>query len=139
MTSKPVGSVKRSLTRPGTPADLPASLVALALGILIATTDVALADKLIGLFAVLTIVLRLQSKLSFALALICLADVPLLAAIGKDSLSEQFAVYAFYFLCIGTLNALFEGKPDAFYSIRNSRRKPYQKPEPFTNDETTDK
>lgn len=108
MKKQQLAPIKRSLTRPYTTIDKILTPLSAVMCLVLVASGVPIDDKLIGLFGLLTIMLRINSKMSFGLALICLIDVPLLSIIGKQSLSEEFAVYAFYFLVIGVINSLLE-------------------------------
>lgn len=67
---------------------------------------------IIAVYALLTMVRRLSSRGSYILALIALVAsiAALLARGGSNSLSDNFAVYSFLLLCVGTLNQGYEAK-----------------------------
>lgn len=114
--------IKRHLSRPYTRVDIVAAVVAVAVGALIFNADAPIADKLIGLFGVIVVVLRVDSRLSFGLALVCLIQVPALSAMGRGKLSESFAVYTFYFLIIGAVELLLEDQPEKeYWAIRQKQ------------------
>lgn len=118
MIDRQLAALKCWITRPYTAIDIVAAVVAVAVGVLVFRADAPLADKLIGLFGVLTVVLRADSRLSFGVALICLVNIPLVAALSRQQLAESIAVYAFYFLVIGVIDSLLEIQPEREYATR---------------------
>lgn len=63
-----------------------------------------------GLYVLLALVLRLESKRTFGLALIFLIAVPLLTVLGQQPLAEIYATLSYLFLVIGVLTAMLELK-----------------------------
>ena len=68
----------------------------------------------IAAYAVIALVRRIPSRTSFLLALIALgAVVVLLLLQGQGSLSQNFAVYAFLLLTVGTISLALEVRRQA--------------------------
>lgn len=74
--------------------------------------NVPLANALVLAYLVASIVLPIESKWSFIIALGLLVSQPLLLAFKQTGPAENYAVYSFYFLCIGLLLAIVEYKRD---------------------------
>jgi hypothetical protein len=106
---------------PRTKTDIVAGVFAVGVGVLIVLSGAELADKLIGVFGVLAVVLRLDSRVSFVLALIMLIDIPIFQALNRPSIAENLAVFAFYFLLIGVIGTLLESQPEREYREVKSR------------------
>lgn len=65
-------------------------------------------DALILSYLVAALILSFSSNWSFGIALVLLALQPFLAIFKQTDAAENFAVYAFYFLCIGVILAVLE-------------------------------
>lgn len=66
-------------------------------------------ELMIGSYAIIALLLRVKSRISFLLALMCMACVALLLIIRTDNtLAGTFSVYAFLFLVVGTLSMALE-------------------------------
>ena len=61
-------------------------------------------------YALVALIFRLSSQRFFRSALICLILIPTLSALRRGALAETFAIFAFYFLAIGVIRAMFELK-----------------------------
>jgi hypothetical protein len=67
-------------------------------------------DFLILIYALISLLFILNSRLSAILAMICLITCPVLLVFKKDIIAETIAVYAFYFLVITVLIQIRELK-----------------------------
>lgn len=67
-----------------------------------------LGQSAIALYAVYAVVRKLDSRISFGLALGMLCCIPLFQVIGLPGVSERAAVYTYELLVAGTLQAIWE-------------------------------
>jgi hypothetical protein len=80
-----------------------------AIGAGLAIQLLPLGEIVIGLYAVFALIRRVPSRTSFTLALFALIGVVVLLIIrGADTLSQNFAVYAFLLLVVGTISLALE-------------------------------
>jgi hypothetical protein len=62
----------------------------------------------IALYALISIILRLNSRYSFGAALLLLISIPFFQVIHQSGVSQNAAIYAYELLVLGTLLALIE-------------------------------
>lgn len=72
--------------------------------------DVKLLDLAIIYFFLISALYRIESRYSFGAALALLVIIPLLLSFNNEVLAEVYAVYAYYFLVIGTILSVIEFK-----------------------------
>jgi hypothetical protein len=73
-----------------------------------------LGQWLIILYGIIAIAKRIESDTTFKLAVISLVGVPFILLYYNDqSLAENFALYSFLFLVIGTISAVREGSGES--------------------------
>lgn len=82
--------------------------LALILYIGMAKYDFSLAGGLILTYFLLSLIWKLDSRISGALALFFLVCCPILLYFKNDVLAETFAVYAFYFLTITVFGLILD-------------------------------
>ena len=69
---------------------------------------VDLVSTIIAFYFLFSIIFSLKSRYSFYLGLFFLVLTALVQILGNEGVAENYAVYAFYFLVIGTITALIE-------------------------------
>lgn len=74
--------------------------------------NIAMIDFWILLYALLSILFIIESRIAASLALICLICCPFLLVFKQDILAEAMAVYAYYFLIITVLTQIREIKKE---------------------------
>lgn len=62
----------------------------------------------IGIYLLLALILRISSRVTFAVALVLLVCIPFFQVLGQTVVSENVAVYAYEMLVVGTLQAIIE-------------------------------
>jgi len=67
-----------------------------------------LVSIVIAFYFLLSLVFSLKSRYSFGIGLFFLILTAFLLTLGNEGVAENYAVYAFYFLVIGTITALIE-------------------------------
>lgn len=67
-----------------------------------------LVSMIIAFYFLLAIIFSLESRYSFGLGLFFLVLTALMQILGNERIAENYAVYAFYFLVIGTTTGLIE-------------------------------
>jgi len=68
-------------------------------------------ELLIGIYAVVALIRQIESRTTFALALIALGCIVVLLLVRPDSaLIKNFATYGFLFLLVGTLSLAHESR-----------------------------
>lgn len=82
-------------------------IVLLATVIGLASSSLAVGQWLVAIYAIFAI-WRLPSQLSFGLGLLTLVLVPAFTLLKREVLAENYAVYAYYFLVIGVVQAILE-------------------------------
>lgn len=74
-------------------------------GLLLCFQSLSLGEAAIGLYAIAALTLRFSSRATFVAALLGLGGILLFLALqGEDTLSENFAVYTFLLLAVGTVS-----------------------------------
>jgi cell division protein FtsW (lipid II flippase) len=86
--------------------------VVLILAAILIYFKVDLVDTIIAFYFLLAILFSLESRYSFAIGLLFLVLTAFLQILGKERIAENYAVYTFYFLVIGTIGALIEVAKD---------------------------
>lgn len=100
--------LKRKLFGPR--AQLAGIIIVAALAGLLMTIQLA-GEILIGIYAVLALLFKIKSKVSFVLACTMLIFVVvLLFAEPSRTMAMAFATYAFLFLIVGTITSVFESR-----------------------------
>lgn len=93
---------------------LPLQLFGAGVGILLAGTllqATALGELLIALYGVVAIITRIESRTSFTLALISLGCIVIMLLVRPNSaLMQNFAIYGFLFLVVGTISLARESR-----------------------------
>jgi len=69
---------------------------------------VDLVNIIIAFYFLLSVLFSIESRYSFYLGLLFLILAAFLQTLGNEGIAENYAVYAFYFLVIGTTTALIE-------------------------------
>lgn len=69
---------------------------------------VDLISAVIAFYFLLSVLFSIKSQYSFYLGLLFLILAAFLQTLGNEGVAENYAVYAFYFLVIGTVTALVE-------------------------------
>jgi hypothetical protein len=87
---------------------LKAVVVLLAALVCLSFNNVALPERLIGIYLVASFVYAFDSQRTFLVALIFLALVAVSSALGQSVPAQNYAIYAFYFLVIGLIAAIRE-------------------------------
>jgi hypothetical protein len=87
------------------------AIVILATIIGLASSSLAVGQWFVVLYAGVAI-WRLPSQVSFGLGLLTLVLVPIFTLLGRTILAENYAVYAYYFLVIGVVQAVWELRRD---------------------------
>lgn len=82
------------------------SVGAVAAGI--ASTDVRYGQWMIGVYALAALIFKIDSQITFVLAMLSLIAVPFSTIAGKEGIAENFAVYSFLLLCTGVVCAVVE-------------------------------
>ena len=67
-----------------------------------------LVSTIIAFYFLCSLLFSFTSRYSFYLGLFFLVLTAFLAALGNEGVAENYAVCAFYFLLIGTINAIIE-------------------------------
>jgi hypothetical protein len=67
-----------------------------------------LGQLFILIFAVYSIVFRKDSKTTFAIALFLLITIPFFQVINQEGIAENFAIYVFNLLVLGTFQSILE-------------------------------
>lgn len=78
----------------------------------VASATLAVGQWLVAAYAVVVLVFRLPSRVSFLIALAALALVPVFTIMGRGALAENYAVYAYFLLAIGVVAAVRELRRD---------------------------
>lgn len=118
--------------RPYTIIDLCVASVSAVFGVLLLGMDVSLPHKLIGIFGILSVLLRLDSKVSYVLALVCMSNTFLFTVLSNEKPAKTFLVYGFYFLMIGVVSNVLEHQPErAIAAARNKIYAPIAKVAPW--------
>jgi len=75
----------------------------------ITTTDtIKVVYAFIGIFFVISFILKIDSRFSIAAALLALASCPFLLILKKDPIAEQMAIYAYFWLVAGVVLQVIE-------------------------------
>lgn len=82
------------------------AIVILAAGLIYFKAD--LVSTVIAFYFLLSILFSLKSRYSFYLGLFFLVLTALVQIMGNERVAENYAVYAFYFLVIGTTTTIIE-------------------------------
>lgn len=82
--------------------------ILVALGVMVLFAGVSIADKLICIYGVWSLGVKVESKWSFIMALIIILPVPFLRLENIWKLSQSLSNYTFYFLIIGVVGFLSE-------------------------------
>jgi len=69
---------------------------------------IALVNIIIAFYFLISILFSLESRYSFYIGLLFLILTAFLQSMGNSMVAENYAIYAFYFLVIGTTDALIE-------------------------------
>ncbi len=85
----------------------------IALVSLAAAANATVGQFIILGYALVVLIRRQPSQLSFGLALVLLVTVPLFQAIGQPSIAENAAIYVYELLVVGTIGAILELKQKA--------------------------
>ena len=83
-------------------------MASLILAVILIYFKVDLVDTIIAFYFLLSILFSLESRYSFGLGLFFLVITALAQIAGSKGVAENYAVYAFYFLAIGTVIVLIE-------------------------------
>lgn len=75
-------------------------------------------DWLFLAYLVVAVVLQESSQRIFRSAIVCLVFIPVTQMLHREVLADSFAIFTFYFLCIGTFRAIIE----SMVSERNERK-----------------
>jgi|SRR3972149_8240104 len=70
--------------------------------------EVDLVDIVIALYFLISVLFSIQSWYSFLDSLFFLVITAFLSILGNKTVAENYAVFAFYFLAIGTITAVVE-------------------------------
>jgi hypothetical protein len=87
----------------------PRPIVAILVATLMVIGHADLTTMIIGIYFVVGLIVNIEAKWSFVLALITLVSVPLCLILQKPAIANNFAVIAFYFLVCGVVTSLMEG------------------------------
>jgi hypothetical protein len=101
--AKPLAAKDRSLLK-----YIVKAVVLLIAAIIFLSLNIALPERLIGIYFAASIIYTINSQVTFLVALIFLVLVAIWSSVGNDVTAQDYAVYAFYFLVIGLLAALRE-------------------------------
>ena len=82
------------------------AVVFLAAGLIYFKAD--LVSTIIAFYFLLAIIFSFESRYSFGIGLFFLVLTALAQMLGNEGVAENYAIYAFYFLIIGTTTALIE-------------------------------
>lgn len=80
---------------------------------LVAAANSTFGQLLVLGYALVVVIQRRPSQLSFGLALIILISVPLFQGIGQPGIAENAAIYVYELLVVGTISAILELKQKA--------------------------
>lgn len=119
--------LKRFKQNTYTVTDIIAIIAYLSLALLILFTDASVAEKLITLIGLMIIVLQIDSRIIFLIAIVGLINIPILNIIKKENLAENFAVYVFYFLVIGVIASMLENQASREAMLPNRDFEPIAK------------
>jgi hypothetical protein len=98
--SKPIQHAKRSPIRK---LHIPLILIS-AVGVGLFLQSQTSGEVIIAIYAVYAVIKHVSSRITFILALVALISVALLSAVQADStMTDNFAVYAFLLLVVGTI------------------------------------
>lgn len=70
--------------------------------------DTEVSYIVIAIYFMVSVLFSIESKFSFGIALFFLASVPIFLSLGYEGSAENYAVFAYFFLTIGTALALIE-------------------------------
>ena len=70
----------------------------------------SLRDVAFLVYLIVALVKRWDSQKMFRSALFCLVLIPILQALNRVPAADMFAIFTFYFLCIGVVRAIIELK-----------------------------
>lgn len=82
------------------------AILILAVGLIYFKVD--LVSTIIAFYFLFSILFSIGSRYSFGIGLFFLVLTAFLQILGNERIAENYAVYAFYFLAIGTAAALIE-------------------------------
>ncbi len=85
-------------------------IILLAVAVALSFFDQRLGQWVIIASGFISLALRLDSRWLFGGALFALVMIPVLTALGRQPLAENYAVYAFLLLVFGTIRSMFEVK-----------------------------
>lgn len=85
---------------------VPISLGVLGAGVLL--PNIQYGQWLIAAYALIALIFRLKSQVTFSIALFALATIPILMLTNNQPLAENYAVYSFLLLVIGLVSASVE-------------------------------
>lgn len=89
-------------------------------------------ESLTAIFAVLGLIFRINATYPLAIGLFFLVTTPVFIELNRREWSDHTVVYAFYFLAIGTISALFEKHPVKYYKNNTPRRTSHSIEDPTT-------
>lgn len=75
---------------------------------LIASNNTTLGQYLILAYAILSLVLRKSSRITFGIALFLLVAIPVFQALNQPGVAQNIAVYVYELLVVGTIQAIIE-------------------------------
>lgn len=82
------------------------AVMAIAVGF--ALFDAATGQWIVLAGGIVALMLRVDSRLLFGAALFCLVMIPVMTIAQREALSENYAIYTFILLVIGTIRAMIE-------------------------------
>lgn len=97
-------------------------LACTVLTVAVLMTDLSLAETLITIFVIFGLVYRLNPTYPLSIGLFFLVATPIFLELNRQDWSDRTVVYAFYFLAIGTVSALFEKHPVKYYKNNTPHR-----------------
>lgn len=84
------------------------AIVLLAVAVGFALFDAATGQWIVVAGGIVALILRIDSRMLFGAALFCLVMIPIMTIAGREALSENYALYTFILLAIGTVRAMIE-------------------------------
>lgn len=85
-----------------------AGIATLAVAVGFALFDAAVGQWVVIAGGIIALILRVDSRIIFGGALFCLVMIPVMTMAGREPLSENYAIYTFILLALGTIRAMIE-------------------------------